>query len=96
MIPRREDIDSPIEEFIRKLGRDPEPSGRILAIEDREIDLEFFLKWFEVLADDCTAGFADRVADKQNFHAEKVKTPQQACGSPYLNLFTQVGALAAL
>ena len=73
MIAGREDIDSPIEKLIGKPGRDAEPSRRILTIQNREIDLEVFLDWLEILPDDRTAGFADRVADKQNFHAEKVK-----------------------
>jgi hypothetical protein len=43
MIAGREYIDPPIKEFICKLGGDAEPAGRILAIQDREIDLKIFL-----------------------------------------------------
>jgi hypothetical protein len=49
-----------------------------------------------VFTNDRAAGFADGIADKENIHLEKRKTPQQACDITYLNLFTQVGILSAL
>ena len=95
MIAGGEHIDSPVEKLISNFGRHAKTRSRIFAVQNREIDRELFLQLLEVMVDDGTPGFTDRVADEENFHRKR-KTPQQACGITYLNLLIQVGFLSAL
>src|SRR6185503_10588014 len=66
-----------------------EACGRILAIQNCQVGRKIFLELFQVVLHDRTTGLADRVTNKQNFHGEKRKTPQQACDATYLNLLNR-------
>lgn len=68
-----EDIDTPIEKFIRNSRCHAKPGRGILAVEDRQIHCVIFLQVFQLVMDNGAAGLSDRVSDKKNFHWEKRK-----------------------
>src|SRR5437773_11903780 len=68
MVARGEDIDAPIEEFICDFGSHSKTRRGVLAIQDREIDLILLLQLLQILMNDGSTGFSNRVADKKNFH----------------------------
>ena len=88
VIARRQDVDTPIEKFVRNLRRYTKAGCGVLTIQDAEIDLIILLQVFQVLMNDGSTGLPDRITDKKYFHGKLGGGvgPREACGLTYLNL----------
>src|SRR5437667_3132550 len=74
VIPRCEDIDTPIEKLVRDFWCYPKPRSGVLTIQNREVGLVLLPEGLEVQANNSAAGLSNRVADKKYFH-ENLRVP---------------------
>jgi hypothetical protein len=68
VVSGRDDVGAQIEDLFGDGGRNSEPAGGVLAIDDDQVDSVGFDDVRKVLVDDVAAGGAKDIADKEDIH----------------------------
>jgi len=65
VVPGRDDVRACVEELRRELRRQADAVGRVLAVDDAEVDLALVAQALELLFDRAAAGGAEDVREEE-------------------------------